>query len=121
MENHQAVAEVVGRAMLALLFLFQGITAIPRFAHHSAKLRKCSVPMPDLVLACGLAFMIGGGAMVLTGFFAEFGAGLLIVFTLVATVLFQNFWSIEDPDLRKDKRGSFLYNLAVMGGLLLIL
>ena len=91
MDSYQAMAELVGRAMRALLFLFQGITAIPRFSYNYDKLRRCHVPAANFALACGLTMMLVGASMMMFGVFPALGAGLLIVFTLVATVLFLEF------------------------------
>jgi putative oxidoreductase len=115
------VIELVGRAMIAFLFLFQGFNAILKFDAHSDRLRQRNVPLPQLMLTIGLISMFVGGGMILFKDLAAAGAGLLIGFTVVATFLYHNFWSTSDPNRRGEKRNSFLSNAAVIGGLLLVL
>jgi putative oxidoreductase len=115
--------EVAGHILIGSVFLSQGLGALPRerFKFHSGRLRDCGIPAPDFVLACGLAMMLGGGLMVMLDIYAGIGAWLLLIFSIVATVLFQNFWVIEDHVARGGKRGSFFNNLAIIGGILLII
>jgi putative oxidoreductase len=110
-----------GQVLIAFLFLVQGVGAIGRFQFHAGRLRACKAPAPGLVLSVGLAMMLVGGSMVLLNVFSRYGAALLLVFTVAATILFQNFWSIEDAARRREKRTSFIYNLAIIGGLLLVI
>jgi len=113
--------ETAGRIMIAALFLFQAFGALQRLDFHIGRLRSRRVPAPAIVLGFGLAMMLIGGAMVLVNIYAGIGAALLFVFTVTATVLFQNFWSIKEPDRRREKRTSFMYNLAIIGGILLVM
>jgi putative oxidoreductase len=112
--------DTAGRILIAFLFLFQAVGAIGRFDFHAGRLRACKAPAPNFVLAAGIAMMLVGGSMVLFNIFSRYGAVLLLIFTIVATILFQNFWSIDDPARRREKRTSFMYNLAIIGGLLLV-
>jgi putative oxidoreductase len=121
MQDAAALIEMAGRIMIAFLFLFQGASAAAfRFGFHVERLRARRVPAPKFALVCGFAMMFIGGLMVLLDVFAAIGAGLLIAFTILATLLYQNFWSIEDPARRREKRSAFIYNVAIVGGLLLV-
>lgn len=59
--------------------------------------------------------------MVLLNLFPRYGAALLLVFTITATVLFQNFWAIKEPKERRERVSNFLNNVAIMGGILLLI
>ena len=118
-EEHTA-AEILAHVMIASLFLYRGISAIGRFAHHRARLASRSVPVPGLVLAAGLGMMLAGGGLVALGLFSSLGALVLILFTVAASVLYHDFWAIQDPEQRRRQATSFSYNVAVMGGLVLV-
>lgn len=118
-EQHTAI-EILAHIMIAFLFLHRGLGAIGRFDHHRARLSARSIPLPGLALALGLGMMLVGGASVAFGIFTAIGAGLLIVFTVAATVLYHDFWTVRDPEGRRRQATSFSYNIAVVGGLLLI-
>ena len=62
-----------------------------------------------------------GCAMVLSGWHADIGVWLLIAFTVVAGAIFHRFWLVEDPMRRHMLRIALLNNVAVIGGLLLVL
>ena len=72
------------------------------------------------ILAGAILFEVGGALMVLLGFRARIGAVALVAFLIPTTVLFHNFWSFEG-DEQKMQMISFLKNLSIMGGLLMIL
>jgi uncharacterized membrane protein YphA (DoxX/SURF4 family) len=87
---------------------------------HSKKLAAKSFPFPDVMLACGLAMMLAGGMMVILDIYSQIGAWMLIAFTVFVTFLHQSFWTFKDPDRRREKRGTFFNNLAILGGLFLL-
>ena len=120
MPEQHTLIEILAHAMIAFLFLYRGVAAIPRFDHHKARLAAKAIPAAGFVLACGLGLMIVGGALVLLGTYAAAGAAMLIVFTIAANVLYHDFWSVEDQQKRRQERNSFYNNVAVMGGLLLV-
>ena len=114
--------EALGRALIAGLFLHQGYHAMmKRYGFHTERLRARGFPLPSVALAIGFMMMFGGASLVLFNLHAGVGAVLLLVFSVLATVLFQNFWSIKEPERRAEKRASFMFNLAVIGGLLMVL
>jgi putative oxidoreductase len=117
-----SLLQAVGYALVGSVFISQALGTLPRvrFANHAKKLGEKGFPLPNLILACALAMMLSGGAMVIADVYPRIGAGMLIVFTVIATLLYQNFWSIEDPVRRREKRGTFFNNLAILGGLLII-
>ena len=48
-------------------------------------------------------------------------AAILIVFTMLATVIFHQYWRVEDP-LRRHLHVSFIFsNCGIVGGLLLLM
>lgn len=116
------VMEALGRILIAALFVHHGYHALTkRFSFHTERLRSLHFPLPAATLALGFAMMFGGGALVTLNIYTTVGALLLLVFSIVATVLFQNFWSIKDPDQRAQRRASFMFNLAVIGGILMVI
>jgi uncharacterized membrane protein YphA (DoxX/SURF4 family) len=46
---------------------------------------------------------------------------LLIVFTVLATALLLRFWEMDDPMKRIGMQNGFMSNVAIVGGLLLLL
>ena len=107
--------------MIAFLFLYRGFTAFPQFDDHVARFEGHNIPFPKLVVIGGFATMLVGGVMVLIDYYAWIGAIGLIVFTIMANFVYHHFWSMEDPRLRQTHTWIFCNNVAVMGGLVLVI
>jgi putative oxidoreductase len=121
MHADHSIAEIIAHAMIAFLFLYRGLTALPNFADHLSRFQRLKVPLPRLMLLGGFVTMLIGGVMVLFDYRAAIGAGLLIVFTLLANLLYHHFWAMDDPRLRQTHTWIFCNNIAVMGGLLMVI
>lgn len=112
------VAVALGRVLLGALFVIGGI---PHFFHLdplTEALRKRGLPAPRLGLIVGSVFQIVAGLLLIFGQFVQFAALGLVVFTLVASVLMVNFWSLTG-EAREKMQNIFMSNLAIIGGLLI--
>ncbi len=122
MHADHSTLQIIAHLMIAFLFVFRAIHAMPTFAHHAERFRDRGVPFPGLVLAGGFATMLTGGAMVALDFHAWIGAIMLIVFIVMANFLYHDFWAMEPGSQKRDThRNIFCNNIAVMGGLVLVI
>ncbi|MFO0947557.1 MAG: DoxX family protein [Planctomycetota bacterium] len=118
----QGVASVLGRVMLSAIFLTSGAgNKIPNFAAVSDYMAAEGVPMPRFLLAGAIVFLLVGGASVVLGFKARIGAGLLLVFLMLATYYFHDFWTLDDPQAKQQQLIQFMKNLALMGAMVSII
>ena len=115
------ILQIVAHAMIAFLFLFRGFTALPRFNDHAGRLAKRGVPLSTFSLATGFLMMLAGGTAVLIDYYTQIGASILIAFTILANFLYHDFWN-KRGDWAERNRAiyTFCNNIAVMGGLLMI-
>jgi uncharacterized membrane protein YphA (DoxX/SURF4 family) len=115
--------DVIGRVLIALSFLISGSLNLRPAAvkDHIERMAAFHTPLPSAAFWIGQAMLFAGCLMILTGWRADIGAGLLIAFTLFATAIFHRFWQITDPMKRTFSRITFLGNTAIAGGLLLVL
>ncbi len=111
---------IVGRILLGGYFLQAGIRNCMKLDLHTGILASKGVPMPRIALIVGLVLQVLGGALVVLGFYPALGALALIVFTILASVLYHNFTQFQG-DERTSHVGSVLTNLAMIGGLLLVI
>lgn len=77
-------------------------------------------PWAPLLLIVATLFLLGGGLLLLLGVREKLGATLLIFFLIPATLLYHSFWFMEGT-VRDLQTIMFLKNLAILGGLLLVL
>jgi len=111
---------VVGRILIAPLFLLSGFHKITGFSAVAGMMAKKGVPFAEVLVAGAIVFEIAGGLMVLLGWKARWGALLLFIFTISATLMFHDFWAVDAAQYR-NQLNHFLKNLAILGGLAYIM
>jgi putative oxidoreductase len=110
----------LGRVLLALIFIMSGYGKITGWPGVVGAVEAKGLPIPMLFGAGAILAELGGGLLVALGFKARLGALMLIIFTVVTTIVFHNFWAYEGPD-RQMQMINFMKNLSMTGGLLLVL
>ena len=110
---------LVGRLLLALLFLPAGIMKIGGFAGTAGYIGSKGLPLPELGAMIAIIVEVGGGLALIAGFKTRMAALALAVFTLVATFVFHNFWGVP-ADQAMMQQLMFYKNIAVVGGLLVL-
>lgn len=113
---------VLGRVMLALIFFMSAVgNKIPNYSGVVEYMAGKGVPAPQILLAGAILFLVAGSVSIILGYKARIGAGLLLVFLILATYYFHNFWAFEDAQARQMQTIQFMKNLALMGSMLLII
>jgi putative oxidoreductase len=110
---------LTGRILLALLFLPAGLSKIGGFAGTAGYIASKGLPLPEVAAAIAIVIEIGGALALLAGFGTRLAALVLAVFTLVATVIFHNYWAMP-ADAQMMQQLMFFKNIAVVGGLLVL-
>ena len=109
--------DLLGRVLIALLFLQAGIQKITGFAGTVGYAAGAGMPMPQVAVAIGLVIEIVGGLAILLGWQTRWAALILGFFTLVASFFFHNFWGVP-AEAAGVQQLLFWKNIAVVGGLL---
>jgi putative oxidoreductase len=116
----QGLVAVLGRTLLCTIFLLSAVgNKIPNFRAVAGYMAKEGVPAPQVMLAGAIVYLIAGSLSVILGYRARIGAALLLVFLVLATYYFHDFWTISDPLARQEQTIQFLKNLGLMGAMLL--
>jgi len=110
----------LGRVFLALLFVVSGIGKITGYAGTAAVMASKGLPMVDILLPLTIAVELGGGLLLALGWKARWAAAALFLFLIPTTLIFHQFWGI-DPKLVQMQKIHFLKNVAIMGGMLMVL
>jgi putative oxidoreductase len=122
MRNSDAFADtliLLGRFCLSMPFLYSGVDKCWRWAAAQREVAASGLPWPTLFHLITIAVQLGGGLSVLIGIEPRLGALLLCVFLVPVTVMYHPFWKRSGPDFVAEA-DHFLLNLAVVGGLLII-
>ena len=111
--SFQNPLSLIGRALLALLFVPAGFSKIGGFAGTVGYAASKGVPMPELAIAIAIAVELGLGLLLLVGFQTRWAALGIAIFTFVITFIFH---PLADPTQAQ----AFFKNMAVVGGLLTV-
>jgi len=111
---------LIGRILIALIFLKSGFEKIVGFAGVAGYMAKVGMPAPELLLVGSIVFEIAGGLMLLLGWRAWLGALLLAVFIVPATLIFHNFWAVEATEY-VNQVNHFMKNVSILGALVFVM
>lgn len=111
---------LVGRILLALLFLMSGIGKIGGFAGTAGYMASKGLPMVEVLLAITIVIELGAALMLILGYKARLGAAALLLWMIPVTFLFHNYWAMP-ADQQMIQQIMFMKNLALMGGMLYIM
>ncbi len=136
----RVAATVLARFFLSAIFLTAGVNKIFHW-HESEKMlmnvlcdwqgymgfsesaQNCFAaltPWSPLLLILATLLELVGGLLLLLGVREKLGASLLILFLLPTTILIHQFWFV-DGGLRDVQQMMFLKNLAILGGLMMVI
>lgn len=112
------VAALIGRILIAVMYIPAGFSKIGGFAGTAGYIGSQGLPLPEVGAALAIVVELVGGLALLVGFKTRWAALILAVFTLVATFIFHNFWAMP-ADQQMVQQLMFNKNIAIVGGLLL--
>ena len=108
---------LLGRLLIAVLFIPAGIGKLTGFAGTVGYITSKGLPMPEVLAVLAIVVEIGAGIALLVGFKTRWAALLLALFTLGAAVFFHNYWGVP-ADQQMVQKLMFTKNLGIAGGLL---
>ncbi|MDB5967159.1 MAG: DoxX [Polaromonas sp.] len=107
---------LLGRVLLALLFVPAGFGKIAGFAGTVGYIASKGVPLPEVAAAIAIAVELGLGLLLLVGLQTRWAALGIALFTLVITIIFHNFWAVPADQVMMQQM-NFFKNMAIVGGL----
>lgn len=119
-DNLRNPLALIGRVLIAWLFIPQGWAKIGGFSGTAGYIASKGLPAPDLLAAGTIAVELVAGILLAIGLFTRWSALALAVFTLLASIFFHNFWAMP-ADQQMMQSLMFWKNIAVVGGLLVIM
>jgi len=115
----QGIPVLTARILLALMFLLAGLSKFAGLDGTAGYIASKGLPMAGLLAFGTAALEVGGALLLIVGWKARWAALALAVFTLMASVLFHNYWAMP-ADQQMMQQLMFMKNLAVAGGLLVL-
>jgi putative oxidoreductase len=113
-------APVVGRILMALLFLTSAYGKITAFDATASAMASRGMPLTQLLLACAIAIELAGSLLLVIGWHTRLAALALVIFMVPATLYFHNYWSYG-PEQVRNQRNHFMKNVTILGALVFVM
>jgi putative oxidoreductase len=118
--------DTAGRLLIVAFFLIIGLRNLQphQVEDHVERLKAYGTPFLSATQTfwAGSVLELVGIALLLFNWYPVIGVLCLILFTVLATGLMLRFWEVhDDPGKRTGMQNGFFTNVAVLGGLLLLL
>jgi putative oxidoreductase len=110
--TNNSVAPVIGRILLATIFVFSGFGKLLAPAATIGYIQSTGLPLASLGLAAAIIVELGGGLLLALGYKTRLVAAVLAVFSVVTGLIFHSALGDQNQLIH------FLKNLAMAGGLL---
>jgi len=110
----------LGRLAIGALFIWAGLGKIFNFDGVSAYMGGHQMTMVTPLLIGAIVLEILGGLFIVFGWKARITAAVLIIYLIVVSVIFHNFWAL-DGAARAAELSNLMHNVAIIGGLFYIL
>jgi len=113
----QNTAVLVGRILLALIFIISGYGKIGAYAGTAGYMASKGMPMVDVLLPLTILVELGGGLLIALGWKARWAAAAIFLFLIPVTLVFHNPAGL-DPAAAQQQMINLLKNVSIMGGML---
>ena len=115
----QDVLALVGRIMIAYLFIPAGFGKLMGFAGTVGYINSVGLPLPQVGAVIAIVVELGLGIALLLGYKTRIVAIVMALFTIAAALFFHKYWSAPDA-MKMMQTINFNKNIAIAGGLLAI-
>ena len=113
----QDVIALVGRILIAYLFIPAGFGKLMGFAGTVGYITSAGLPLPQVAAAIAILVELGLGIALLLGFKTRIVAIVMAIFTVATALFFHKYWSAPDA-MKMMQTINFNKNIAIAGGLL---
>mgnify|MGYP003574240740 FL=1 len=113
-------APAVGRTLLVLILLISGFNKIGGFEGTAGWMASKGIPLASVALVITIIIEIAGAAMIIVGYKARLAATVILLWLIPVTFIFHAFWAVPQEQMQTQFI-MFFKNIAMMGGMLLIM
>jgi putative oxidoreductase len=119
MKELKLFGPLIGRILIALIFLLAGFGKLTGFEGTVGYIASKGLPLPQLAAVGAILVELGGGIMLVVGWKTRLAAAAMFIFTALTALIFHNFWSVP-PEQAQNQMIHFMKNISMMGGLLYV-
>ena len=89
--------QILAHILIAALFIFVGVRNAFNWDGVIKRMLELKVPIPKISFPIALVVQFAGAALVLADYRAQWGAALLIGFTIITSGFYHRYWTYGDP------------------------
>jgi putative oxidoreductase len=119
MKLEHPIIPLTGRLMITYIFATSGIAKGFSWSDNVQYMSTRHLPMIPVLLAIAAFIELAGSVCLITGYQIRIAAFVMFLYTTVVTVLFHNYWAAS-ATMAGIQETHFRKNLAIMGGLLML-
>lgn len=112
---------LIGRIILGGFFIYSGVNHFVGFGMMTQYAKMKGVPFPAVAQGVTGMMLLLGGSSILCGVYPTVGILLLVAFLVPVSLMMHSFWKIKDPQMRMTDKTNFMKNMALLGGILMLL
>jgi uncharacterized membrane protein YphA (DoxX/SURF4 family) len=120
--NHQFTImkfiPLIGRLLFSTIFMYTSISKFSDYFVYEAQSK--GIPFSSLLIPLVGIFEFVAGLSILFGCLSKWGAWIIVILLLPITLVMHDFWNIEDPVLYQLTMMTFMKNISILGGALMI-
>jgi putative oxidoreductase len=117
--SYHPVMTLIGRCLIAALFLIFGIRKILAFGFYAGYFAKLGFPAPEVMVVLAIIVEVGGGALLAIGWKTRWMAWALALFVVIATLMAHRYWE-SDAQQYVAQMTNFWKNVTILGGLMMV-
>lgn len=114
-------APIVAHFLIGCFFVFFGFINVEEWDYNVQTMKQKKIPFPKLVLFIGITWQIIAGLMVVAGVYLKFAALSLILFTVIAVLMFHSFWRYQGKEREVSRLIFFIHATVTISALLLLM
>ena len=118
------IYDLIGRILISIIFYFEAYDKIFYMTPTKASMTEYGILWQQNLLIYGSGFcLILGATLIALGYRSGLGAVLIMLYWIPLTFILDKFWEIPmvDHEMRRNVSLHFMKNIAIVGGLLLLL
>jgi uncharacterized membrane protein YphA (DoxX/SURF4 family) len=111
---------LLGRILFAMIFIGSGAGHLMDTESSTQYATFKKLPNPKIMVqASGVAFLLGGAAIIL-GVWLDLAGLLIAILVLIIAFMMHRFWEETDPQAKQVEMSMFMKNLSIAGGGLIL-
>ena len=118
--NFQALSTLAGRVLIGVIYVLSGVSKITDYTGTGQYMASEHMPMIPVLLPAAIMVEIAGGLAVIAGYKARIAAFVLAGYSILATTIFNHFWSMPPGPMQATVMHLFWSTIVMVGACLFI-